>query len=90
MPFAPKLVWVHSTMTGIEGILSPAFAENDGVFLTNSSGMDTQSLSEHCLLSCLYFTKDVDRLKRNQRERKWEPYDMNTVTICSRQFSNVE
>lgn len=90
MPLAPQLVWVHSTWTGIDQILSPAFAENDGVCLTNSNGTDTRSLAEHCLLSCLYFAKDVDRLKRNQRERKWEPYDMNTVTIRSRQFSNVQ
>lgn len=84
MPLAPKLVWVHSTMAGMDGILSPEFTENDGISLTNASGMYSPSLSEHCLLSCLYFAKDVDRWKRNQKMRKWEQYDVTQVKILEK------
>ncbi|CAM9877817.1 unnamed protein product [Laminaria digitata] len=67
-------------MAGIDGILSPEFTENDGISLTNASGMYSPSLSEHCLLSCLYFAKDVDRWKRNQKMRKWEQYDVTQIS----------
>lgn len=31
------------------------------------------------MLSCLYFAKDVDRWKRNQRERKWDQFCVSEV-----------
>ncbi|CAN0450936.1 unnamed protein product, partial [Laminaria digitata] len=79
VPLAPKLVWIHSLMAGVDKIVFPELAENDGICLTNACGVYTRSLAEHCLLSCLYFAKDVDRWKRNQRERKWERYVVSEV-----------
>ncbi|CAN0152238.1 unnamed protein product, partial [Hapterophycus canaliculatus] len=46
----------------------------------NNRGLFSSSLGEHVILSCLYFAKDVDRWKRNQRERKWDQFCVTEVT----------
>lgn len=45
----------------------------------NNRGLFSSSLAEHVVLSCLYFAKDVDRWKRNQRERKWDQFCVTEV-----------
>lgn len=42
-------------------------------------GLFASALAEHVVLSCLYFAKDVDRWKRNQKCRKWERYHVAEV-----------
>ncbi|CAM9912804.1 unnamed protein product [Scytosiphon promiscuus] len=79
-PLAPKLVWVHSRSAGVDSLLFPDLIEADRVSLTNARGLFSSSLAEHVVLSCLYFAKDVDRWKRNQRERKWDQFCVTEVT----------
>ncbi|CAM9970731.1 unnamed protein product [Ascophyllum nodosum] len=79
LPQAPKLAWIHSRSAGVDSMLFPELVENDSIPLTNARGLFSSSLAEYCLLSCLYFAKDVDRWKRNQRERKWEKFVVSEV-----------
>eukprot|EP00903_Cladosiphon_okamuranus_P020631 g18941.t1 len=78
-PLAPKLAWVHSRSAGVDSVLFPALIEADNVSLTNARGLFSSSLAEHVVLSCLYFAKDVDRWKRNQRERNWDQFCVSEV-----------
>ncbi len=72
---APKLKWVHSRNAGLDGMLFPELVESP-VPLTNGSGVFSPSLGEFALLAMLYFAKDVPRLRRQQAESAWKPFDM--------------
>ncbi|CAN0010287.1 unnamed protein product, partial [Ectocarpus sp. 12 AP-2014] len=76
---APKLAWIHSRSAGVDSALFPDLIESDRVSLTNARGLFSSSLAEHVVLSCLYFAKDVDRWKRNQRDRKWDQFCVSEV-----------
>jgi len=57
-------------------------------------GLFSSSLAEYVVLSCLYFAKDVDRWKRNQRDRKWDQFCVSEVsfrysTHQSRNVANI-
>jgi phosphoglycerate dehydrogenase-like enzyme len=58
----PNLKWMHSSSAGLEHLLFPALIEGP-VVLTNSKGVYSHSLAEFCILGCLYFAKDVPRLR---------------------------
>lgn len=47
--------------------------------LRRKRGLFSSSLAEHAVLSCLYFAKDVDRWKRNQRDRNWDQFCVSEV-----------
>jgi phosphoglycerate dehydrogenase-like enzyme len=72
---APKLRWVHSRNAGLDSMLFPELVESS-VPLTNGSGVFSPSLGEFALLAMLYFAKDVPRLRRQQSEGAWKPFDM--------------
>jgi phosphoglycerate dehydrogenase-like enzyme len=47
--------------------------------LTNGSGVFSQSLGEFALAAILYFAKDFQRMLRNQRAERWEPFDVEEI-----------
>ena len=78
LPRAPKLRWIHSLSAGIEGILFPELIESP-VPLTNSRGVYKRSLAEFVLAAILYFAKDLERMRRNQKAGVWEPFDVEML-----------
>jgi len=78
LPRAPKVRWVHSTSAGIEGILYPGLVESPVPF-TNSHGVYKRSLAEFVIAAMLYFAKDLERMRRNQKARAWEPFDVTML-----------
>ncbi|CAN0236870.1 unnamed protein product [Pylaiella littoralis] len=80
LPLAPKLAWIHSRSAGVDHSLFPALIEADNVSLTNARGLFSSSLAEYVVLSCLYFAKDVDRWKKNQREKNWDQFCVSEVS----------
>jgi phosphoglycerate dehydrogenase-like enzyme len=72
---APKLKWVHSRNAGLDSILFPELVECS-IPLTNGTGVFSPSLGEFALAAMLYFAKDIARLRRQQAEGVWEPFDM--------------
>ncbi|MBI4894020.1 MAG: D-2-hydroxyacid dehydrogenase [Acidobacteria bacterium] len=73
---APRLKWVHSMWAGLDTLVFPALMES-GVALTNGSGVFSRSLAEFAIAGMLWFAKDIRRMRRQQRERRWAKF---TVT----------
>eukprot|EP00181_Compsopogon_caeruleus_P004703 CAMPEP_0184690078 /NCGR_PEP_ID=MMETSP0312-20130426/31018_1 /TAXON_ID=31354 /ORGANISM="Compsopogon coeruleus, Strain SAG 36.94" /LENGTH=390 /DNA_ID=CAMNT_0027147511 /DNA_START=1767 /DNA_END=2939 /DNA_ORIENTATION=+ len=69
----PKLKWVHSQSAGVGHLLGPGLAQSL-VTLTNARGVYSRSLAEFCLLSMLYFCKDIPRIRDQQSRREWTPF----------------
>ncbi len=83
---APKLRWVHSRSAGLDSMLFPELVESP-VPLTNGRGVFSQSLGEFVLGGVLYFAKDFARMRRSQREGKWDPFD--TIEISTQTLGIV-
>jgi phosphoglycerate dehydrogenase-like enzyme len=77
-PAMTKLKWVHSLSTGVEQVLFPALVESP-IPLTNARGVFKHSLAEFAALGMLYFAKAVPRLLQQQREHKWETFQVEWI-----------
>ncbi|KAG2433121.1 hypothetical protein HYH02_012823 [Chlamydomonas schloesseri] len=77
-PRLTHLTWMHSASAGLEHLLFPELVEGP-VTLTNAKGVYSHSLAEYCLTACNWFAKDLPRLRRQQSEAKWEPYDVEEL-----------
>jgi phosphoglycerate dehydrogenase-like enzyme len=77
-PLLGRMRWLHSVAAGVDHLLFPALVASD-VTLTNGRGAFKEALAEFVLAAALHFAKDVPRLARNQRQARWEPYDMEML-----------
>jgi phosphoglycerate dehydrogenase-like enzyme len=77
-PLFRSVRWLHSLAAGVEPLLSPELIASD-VILTNGRGAFKGALAEFVLAAALHFAKDVPRLQRDQREQRWEQYDMQEL-----------
>jgi phosphoglycerate dehydrogenase-like enzyme len=73
----PRVRWIQGTSAGAgelarEAGIAPE--ELERVALTTASGVHAGPLAEWCLFALLAFAKDVRRLERDRRARRWEPY----------------
>lgn len=75
---APNLKWIHSMWAGLETLLFPALAESN-IVLTNGKGVFARSLAEFALTGMLWFAKDVRRMRRQQREKRWEKFTVSEL-----------
>jgi len=73
-----RLRWVHSRWAGLDNLLFPELVNSD-VILTNGKGVFSPSLGEFALTAILYFAKDIPRMRRNQSERNWAPFDVELI-----------
>jgi phosphoglycerate dehydrogenase-like enzyme len=72
---AKSIRWIHSLSAGIEKLLFPELIES-AVPLTNARGVFKRSLAEFAVLGILYHTKKVRRLINNQRDRRWDHFEV--------------
>lgn len=72
-PKLQNLRWMHNTNAGVETVLFPELVQSD-VVLTNAKGNYSHSLAEYALTSCLWFAKELPRLRAQQKQHKWEPF----------------
>jgi phosphoglycerate dehydrogenase-like enzyme len=77
-PLLGRLRWLHSVAAGVDHLLFPELVASE-VTLTNGRGAFKQALAEFALAAALHFAKDIPRLQRNQRQARWEPYDMEML-----------
>lgn len=70
---APRLKWVHVMWAGLDSLLFPALVESP-VTLTNGRGVFARSLAEFVIAGMLWFAKDIRRMRRQQREQRWEKF----------------
>ena len=77
-PRLRRVRWLHSVAAGVEHLLCPELIASE-VVLTNGRGAFKRALAEFVIASALHFAKDLPRLARNQRDGRWEPYDMQEL-----------
>lgn len=68
---APDLAWVQSLGAGVEGILTPEFAQGP-LRLTNSRGANAPPIAEHVLALMLAFARGLHRSVQLQAAARWE------------------
>jgi phosphoglycerate dehydrogenase-like enzyme len=75
---APRVRWVHSRSAGLDKLLFPELVESPAA-LTNGRGVFSPALGEFALAAMLFFAKDLARMRRNQRARRWEQFDVEEL-----------
>jgi phosphoglycerate dehydrogenase-like enzyme len=80
---APRLSWVHSATSGVEGSLTPAARER-GLIVTNARGVFSRPIAEYVLMMILAVSRRLPQLLELQRERTWQPLEgaeLRDVTV---------
>ena len=80
---SPRLTWVHSATSGVEGALTPAALER-GVVVTNARGVFSRPIAEYVLMMILAVSRRLPQLMELQRERTWQPLEgaeLRDVTV---------
>jgi phosphoglycerate dehydrogenase-like enzyme len=78
----PGLRWVQGTALGTGEQLEAAgltAEELERVAVTSASGVHVGPLAEFCLLGLLAFTKDLPRLRADQRAHHWDHYPVGEL-----------
>ena len=75
---APQLRWVHSLSAGVETLLFPGMLAHP-LTLTNGRGMFKRALAEFVIAGCLFFAKDMRRLRASQAKGAWDPFYMQEL-----------
>lgn len=75
---APQLRWVHCLSAGVETVLFPAMLAHPAI-LTNGRGMYKRALGEFVIAGCLFFAKDIARLRASQARGAWDPFTMREL-----------
>ena len=68
---ASRLRWLQTGGAGVESVLSPALAEQ-GILVTNASGVHAINIAEHVMAMMLYFARGFPVLVRHQLRREWK------------------
>ncbi len=79
LPKATRAQWIHGRFAGLDHVISPELLELPIPF-TNGRGVFSQSLGEFVLAAMLYFAKDFPRMRRAQKEARWDPFDVLEIS----------
>lgn len=77
-PAASQAKWLHSLYAGLETTLFPELREWPGP-LTNAQGVFARSLGEYAVTAMLYFAKSIARLRAQQQEGRWQPFNVEEL-----------
>jgi phosphoglycerate dehydrogenase-like enzyme len=80
---APRLAWVHSATSGVEGALTPT-ARGRGIVVTNARGVFSRPIAEYVLMMILSVSRRLPQLLELQQERTWQPLEgaeLRDVTV---------
>jgi phosphoglycerate dehydrogenase-like enzyme len=80
---AARLRWVQGMAAGMGQQVRAAdlsAADLERVTFTSSVGVHATQLAEWAVLALLVFTKDLPRLQRDQRARRWDHYAVRELT----------
>lgn len=75
---APNVKWVHSMAAGLDTVLFPELIASP-VPLTNSRGVFANSLAEFAISGMLWFAKELNRMRRQQVEGRWEKFNVTEL-----------
>ena len=85
MKTAPKLRWLQGSMAGAGEPARRAGLISSDVVVTTAGGVYSGPLAEFVMLAFLSHIKDFDRLRSDQRERRWGERHVETLegkTLC--------
>ena len=74
----PSLRWAQAVTAGVDYLANTGVAGN-GVCLTTAAGINTRPVAEYAMAGILYFAKELDRVRRNQRAHRWERHDLGEL-----------
>ena len=79
MPSMPKLRWIHTRSNGVDSLLKSEKVRDSSIPVTNSRGAYSRTLAEYTIGACLYFAKDMNRLRQQQKRAQWEKFPMREL-----------
>ena len=81
-----SLEWIHSNMVGLDLFMFPELlGASEGVTITNSKGVYSQSLAEYVLFAAKYFALNTPKLLRHKANKHWEQFPVQEIsgkTMC--------
>jgi len=76
---APNLKWIHVISAGVEHLL-PLDWMDDGLVLTNSSGVHAKKAGEYGLMSILMLQNHMTKIITNQKDKKFVSLFSNPIS----------
>jgi phosphoglycerate dehydrogenase-like enzyme len=74
LELTPKLRWVQTTSAGVGPLVQRLGLQNSHLIVTTASGIHAQPLAEFVFAALLYHTKEIGRLKEEQRAHQWHRF----------------
>ena len=74
LELAPKLRWVQTTSAGVGTLVQRLGLQDSHLIVTTTSGVHAQPLAEFVFAALLYHTKEIGRLKEEQRAHQWHRF----------------
>jgi len=71
LPLLPNLKWIHSTVTGVDHLLSQGLI-NKNIILTSSNSIHSVRIAEFVLALMLNVAKRIPEHLRLQRQKRWQ------------------
>ncbi len=74
LELTPKLRWVQTTSAGVGPLVQRLGLQDSHLIVTTASGIHAQPLAEFVFAALLYHTKEIGRLKEEQRAHQWHRF----------------
>ena len=74
LELAPKVRWVQTTSAGVGPLVQRLGLQDSHLLVTTASGIHAQPLAEFVFAALLYHTKEIGRLKEEQRAHQWHRF----------------
>src|SRR3954470_14550220 len=71
---APKLRWVQATSAGVGQLVKRLGLQSSDLLITTASGIHAQPLAEFVFAALLYYSKELGRLREEQRAKLWNRF----------------
>lgn len=89
---SPKLRWVQGSMAGAGEVAQKAGLLGNDVLITTASGVFSGPLAEFTVMAMLQHAKELDRLRREKKEKVWNQTSVGTLenkTLCIVGIGNI-
>ena len=74
LALAPRVRWVQTTSSGVGGMVHTLGLADSDLIVTTARGVHADALAEFAMMCVLAHAKDLPRLIRGQREKRWGRY----------------
>ncbi|GAC1338507.1 MAG: D-2-hydroxyacid dehydrogenase [Acetobacteraceae bacterium] len=74
LPHLSRLAWVQTTSTGVGPAVAQLGLDRLGILVTTARGVHAGPLAEWVFMALLTHLRDFDRLRAEQRAKRWERY----------------